>query len=104
MFILLRQSSIHFLLNYITGENIIDNGRLSYFFKLKYYTKFRITIFFIIFLLIGTYFITLSSSQLVNQNPLPMNFAEGQILYTPMFATTTYLRYADGSLNHSWAS
>jgi hypothetical protein len=78
-------------------------GRLSGLSKLKYRTEFRLMVFFIIFLLLGVY-LPLSSSQQVNQTPLPLNFSEGQILYSPMWATTTYLRHADGSLNRSWAS
>jgi hypothetical protein len=60
-------------------------------------------VFFIIFLLLGVY-LPLSSSQQTNQTPLPLNFSEGQFLYSPMWTTTTYLRHADGSLNHTWAS
>jgi len=78
----------------------MDKGRPS---KLKYQVKFRVMVFFIIFLLLGAY-IPLSSSQQINQNPSPLNFTEGQFLYAPMWTTTTYLRYPDGSLNHSWAS
>jgi hypothetical protein len=78
-------------------------GRLSSLSKLKYRAEFRLMVFFIIFLLLGAY-VPLSSSQQVNQTPLPLNFSEGQILYAPMWTTTTYLRHADGSLNRSWAS
>jgi hypothetical protein len=72
--------------------------------KLKYYSELRMVIFFVIFILIGACFVPLTSSQSLDENPLPLNFTEGQILYSPTFTTTTYLRYADGSLNHSWAS
>jgi hypothetical protein len=78
-------------------------GRLSGLSNLKYCTEFRLMVFSIIFLLLGAY-LPLSSSQQVTPNPIPLNFSEGQFLYAPMWTTTTYLRHADGSLNHSWAS
>ena len=65
--------------------------------------KIRLTIFSIIFLLLSTT-VPLSSSQQINQTSLPLNFTEGQFLYSPMWTTTTYLRYPDGALNHSWTS
>ncbi|MBE3122848.1 MAG: aryl-sulfate sulfotransferase [Thermoplasmata archaeon] len=83
----------------------MDKGRTSTLLKLKYYTEFRMTIFFVIFLLIGACFVPLSSSQLVNQNPQPYPKAiDGQILYSPMFSTTTYLRENTGTINHTWPS
>jgi len=68
-----------------------------------FHSEFRLTVFFILFLLLGAY-IPLSSSEQVNQTPFPLSFSEGQFLYTPMWSTTTYLRHADESLNRSWAS
>ena len=80
-------------------------GRTATLLKLKYYTEFRKAIFFVIFLLIGTCFVPLSSSQLMDQNPQPYpKTIDGQFLYAPMYGTTTYLRKSDGSLNHSWSS
>jgi hypothetical protein len=80
-------------------------GKIAPSLRLKYYSEFRMAIFFVIFILIGACFVPLSSSQLVDQNPKPYpKILSGQILYSPMWTTTTYLRYADGSLNHSWAS
>jgi hypothetical protein len=83
-------------------------GRLS---KLKYQAKFRMTILFIIFLLIVTYFVPLSSPQLTNQNlqmyqnpQVSLREIDGQILYSPMYSTTTYLRESSGALNHTWSS
>ena len=78
-------------------------GRVPRLTKVQHYPTFRMMVFFVIFLLLGAY-MPLSSSQQVNQNPLALNFTEGQILYSPMWTTTTYLRFADGSLNHSWSS
>ncbi len=78
-------------------------GRVPQLTKVQHYPSSRMMVFFVIFFLLGAY-MPLSSSQQVNQNPLALNFTEGQILYSPMWTTTTYLRYADGSLNHSWSS
>ncbi len=65
--------------------------------------KIRLMVFFIISLLLTTS-LPLSSSQQTNISSLPLNFSKGQFLYSPMWSTTTYLRYPDGSLNHSWSS
>jgi len=80
-------------------------GRTATLSKLKYYTEFRMAIFFVIFLLIGTCFVPIPSSQLVNQNTQsPLMITEGQILYSPMWTTTTFLIESSGSVNHTWAS
>jgi len=83
-------------------------GRLS---KLKCQAKFRTAIFFSIFILIGAYFVPLSSPQLMiqnlqtNQDPQESSMLiDGQILYSPMYSTTTYLRENTGTLNHTWSS
>jgi hypothetical protein len=81
----------------------MKNGRSFSLLKAKFYAKFRLMVFFIVFVLLGVY-IPVSSSQQLNQDPLPLNFSEGQILYSPMWSTITYLRHADGSLNRSWTS
>ncbi len=81
----------------------MKNVRLPKRSTVNFFTEFRLMIFFIIFLLLSTS-IPLSSSQQLHQDPLPLNFSEGQFLYSPMWTTTTYLRHADGSLNHSWTS
>ena len=86
----------------LIGDNILDKRRLS---KLKYQAKFRMIIFFIIFLLIGTYFVPLSSPQQMIQNPQTSSMTiDGQILYSPMYSGTTYLRESTGALNHTWSS
>ena len=73
--------------------------------KIKYHAKFRMTILFIIFLLIGAYFIPISTSERVNQDTQQLlMITEGQILYSPMWSTSTYLRESAGSLNHTWSS
>ena len=89
----------------------MDKGRLSSLSKLKYQVKFRMTILFIIFLLIGAYFVPLCTPQQiiqnsqVNQDPQLASMAiDGQILYSPMYSGTTYLRESTGALNHTWSS
>jgi hypothetical protein len=63
------------------------------------------TIFFIIFLLMGAYFVPLSSPQQTIQNPQVSSMTiDGQILYAPMYSGTTYLREITGALNHTWSS
>jgi hypothetical protein len=73
--------------------------------KLKFTTGFRIFIFFIIFLLVGAYLVPVSSSQLIDQNSQPASrISDGQILYSPMWTTTTYLLDSTGAVNHTWLS
>jgi hypothetical protein len=80
-------------------------GKLSVLSKLNYYFESRMTVIFIIFLLIGASGVSLSSSQLVNQKFQPLlKINDGQILYSPMWTTTTYLRESSGTLNHTWSS
>jgi hypothetical protein len=81
----------------------MKNVRTSRDYKLTFFTGNRLMIFFIMFLLLGVY-IPLSSSQKIDQSPIPLNFSDGQFLYSPMWSTSTYLRHADGSLNRSWSS
>ncbi len=79
------------------------NNRLALVLMGKLSGEIRVAVFFIVFLLLSAY-IPVSTSQLTNLNPQPLNFSEGQFLYSPMWTTTTYLRRADGSLNRSWSS
>jgi hypothetical protein len=58
-------------------------GKVSRLTKVQYDPVFRMMVFFVIFFLLGAY-VPLSSSQQVNQNPLALNFTEGQFLYSPM--------------------
>jgi Arylsulfotransferase (ASST) len=59
----------------------------------------------------GAYFVPLSSPQQtiqnpqVNQNPqVSSKTIDGQILYSPIYSGTTYLRESTGALNHTWSS
>ncbi len=72
---------------------------------LKLFIKSRVVLFSIILIMVGFCFIPMSLPQKIEQNyEQPSMITEGQILYAPMWTSTTYLRHADGSLNHSWAS
>ena len=79
-------------------------GRGSRLTKVNHNPKFRMMVFFVIFLLLGTYFIPILDSQQVSQNPLPLNFTEGQLLYSPMWSTKTYVRDSCWNLSHLWSS
>jgi hypothetical protein len=58
----------------------------------------------IVFLL-GSCFIPVSLPKKVDQTYEPYNMIiDGQILFTPMLDTTTYLIDADGTVNHTWTS
>jgi hypothetical protein len=72
---------------------------------LKLFVKDRIVVISVIFLLFGICFINVSMSQKIDQNYKSSSMMEeGQILYAPMYKTTTYLRECDWSLNHTWSS
>ena len=59
----------------------------------------------IVFLLFGTCFISSSLTQTVNYDPNSSGiFNDGQILYAPMWGTTTYLIDNTGKVNHTWPS
>jgi hypothetical protein len=80
-------------------------GRTATLLKLKFYTKFKMAIFFVIFLLIGACFFPLSSSHLVNRNPRPYpETIDGQIIFAPMDSRITYLINSAGVVNHTWSS
>jgi hypothetical protein len=59
----------------------------------------------IIILFFGTCTIPSSFSQMIEKNYKPSKMlSKGQILYSPMWNTNTYLRESDGTLNHTWYS
>ena len=67
--------------------------------------KHRSLVFLIIIILIGSFFIPLSLPQKVDQTVKQSSMMdEGQILYAPMYQTTTYLKEYTGTLNHTWAN
>jgi hypothetical protein len=69
------------------------------------YKKHRGLLFLIIISLIGSFFIPMSLPQKVDQNIIQSTMIdEGQILYAPMYQTTTYLRDYTGTMNHTWPS
>ncbi len=86
----------------------MNEGRSS---KLKNHLKVRLTLFFMMFLFLGIFFMPFSSPQPtiqnmeVNQNTEGSSMAiDGQILYSPMYSGITYLRESNGALNHTWSS
>jgi hypothetical protein len=92
------------LLNGI-GDNTLKKARVSYKSKSAYYTEFRLSVFFIVLLLIGAYGVPLSSSQLTYQNVHSNSKTiDGQILFAPMDYGTTYLIDNTGTVNHTWLS
>jgi len=83
----------------------MDNGSAQRISKLDFFAEFRLMAFFIVFILLGGYFVPISSSQPVDQNmQSPLMMTDGQILYSPMWTTTTYLLESTGAVNHTWAN
>jgi len=67
--------------------------------------RHRSLVFLISIILIGSLFIPVSLPQNVDQTIKQSSMIdEGQILYAPMYQTTTYLKEYTGTLNHTWAS
>ena len=70
---------------------------------MKIYGKYRVFVISTVLLFFGVSFIPLSMSHTVNENyGLSILADEGQILFTPMQSTTTYLIDSNGFLNHTW--
>jgi len=69
---------------------------------MKKISNYQPVYFFIILLLIGTCFNPLSVTQTVNQNNEHLD--DAQILFAPMYSTTTYLIDKNGEINHTWSS
>jgi len=69
---------------------------------MRVYANSRIIIILSIILLLGTCF--LPSSMTLTDCTQCGNINDGQILFAPMYSTTTYLINSNGEINHSWSS
>jgi Arylsulfotransferase (ASST) len=59
----------------------------------------------VIFFITGAWNIACSSSEMLHRtSPLLPTNIDGQILFSPIDSTTTYLIKADGTVNHTWSS
>ena len=66
---------------------------------------YKTSIFIMIFLLLGSCFTPLSLSKNIYDYYENSSFtADGQILFAPMYSTTTYLIDINGNINHTWTS
>jgi len=69
------------------------------------FTKSRPMVCTIVILLVGSCFVSVSLAKKVDQTYEPCEMSlDGQIIYAPMYSTSTYLRDGTGSLNHTWSS
>ncbi len=94
---------IYFIIH--EGKNIINMGVLLYMINMRYFTKFRIIVLSIIILLSGTCILPSSLTQTIPQAYIESTTTlSGQILYAPMWGTTTYLIDSTGTVNHTWPS
>jgi Arylsulfotransferase (ASST) len=67
--------------------------------------KFYILIFLIYLILLGTSFVSVSSSKdLASMDERGGRIINGQILFSPLYGTTTYLIDNTGKTNHTWSS
>jgi hypothetical protein len=92
----------------LMGINSMFKGRRP---KITYQIPTRMIILFTIFMFVGASFVPLSSAELTIQTTQTYQsletssmIIEGQILYSPMYTSTTYLRENTGTLNHTWSS
>ena len=72
---------------------------------MKYNEKSHVIIFLILLVMIGTSFTPVSSSKSLS-SPVEQGgrTITGQILFSPLFDTTTYLINSTGVVNHTWSS
>jgi hypothetical protein len=83
----------------------MNKRRVSDVPKFRFHLESRSAVFFITFLMMGATFTSLSSPQSIHQqSPSSSKISDGQILFAPMWGTTTYLINYDGTLNHTWTS
>jgi len=72
---------------------------------IKKYRKYRIIVFFVCILIIGTCFVPSSITHKVKLKFGKCELInEGQILFAPLQSTTTYLIDSNGDINHTWSS
>ena len=65
----------------------------------------QVFILLLVFIMVGTSFAQLSSSTTFSPfDAREVNQIDGQILYPPLYGTTTYLIDNTGAINHSWSS
>ncbi len=71
---------------------------------MKRQRKFHLSVLIISLLFFATCITPLSSKQLVNKSNEQSQMLTGQILFAPMYGTTTYLIDYTGAVNHTWGS
>ncbi len=82
----------------------MDNGRRQQTQQRKHHMNYRFMAFLIVFLFVLASLLPIFNAEQIELSGNTLMITEGQILYSPMWTTTTYLRRADGSLNKSWSS
>ena len=67
--------------------------------------KFRVYVICLILIIIGTCFSSVTLSKILNSKIEPeVGIINGQILFPPLYGTTTYLIDSTGAVNHTWSS
>jgi hypothetical protein len=84
---------------------IFNKGNFQIGGYMKHFTKSYIITLSIIFLFIGTCFTSVSLSKNLSENiEREERTINGQILFSPLFGTTTYLIDNTGTVKHTWSS
>jgi len=102
---------INLVINLKNGYNIglhgnfMNKDSLLRIIDMRLSAKSRIVSFIIILFLLGSYCIPISVSEKIDTDFTQCNLLDdGQILFAPMWGTTTYLIDHDGTVNHTWSS
>jgi hypothetical protein len=73
--------------------------------RMKKHEKIQMIVFILLFLFVGIYFLPSSLSHTISQTfEQPSMMVDGQILFAPMWSTTTYLIDSTGTVKHTWPS
>ena len=73
--------------------------------NIKLYRNSTLVFIIVIFLFFGMSFTSLSATQDLEKEPKNSSFINGgQILFSPMYSTNTYLIYKTGEINQTWSS
>ncbi len=71
--------------------------------NMRQYFQNHMTVFFVVFLFMGTCATSLASSRtVIPSEPQNAGVIDGQILFAPMDSLTTYLININGNINHTW--
>jgi Arylsulfotransferase (ASST) len=100
-----EETDINGLIVYIVRGKYMKTHRILKLIALALYRKHHMTTISIFIILVGACFVPVSSSQKLQQHSEQgLQIFSGQILFAPMYSTTTYLLDDAGIVTHTWPS